>query len=92
MPIIFNKISQHSLPTATAVRIICGNCAGDEMLPVQTNLTSAGACAVCGGHSFVIASRISEALARHIQSNRTKENYEQQNKNTKTIGNLTRVK
>ena len=65
---IFDTISKHSLPRITKTEIICGDCAGDELLPVRTNLTTTGACAVCGGRSFVIASLICEALSRHLKN------------------------
>lgn len=70
---IFDKVSGSSLPRATAAEIICGDCAGDELMPLRTKLTTTGACAVCGGRSFVMAAPLAQALARHITNNRKDE-------------------
>jgi hypothetical protein len=42
----------------TTTMIVCGNCGGDEPLPVKTFLTKAGCCANCGGKSYVLASQL----------------------------------
>jgi Zn finger protein HypA/HybF involved in hydrogenase expression len=44
-----------------ALEIICGNCAGDETVPVKTLLASNRRCATCGGDNYT--------LAAHLQSN-----------------------
>lgn len=63
-----NSISPNALPTITQMRIVCGDCAGEKVLPNKTNLTSDGACADCGGRSFVCATRLGKVLARHLLS------------------------
>ena len=70
---IFDKVSGSSLPRVTPTQIICGDCAGDELLPKRTNLTTTGACAVCGGRSFVTAAPLAAALAQHISNKRKDE-------------------
>lgn len=70
-----NKISSGSLPRTTPTEIICGDCAGDALLPIRTNLTTTGACAVCGGRSFVMASPLARDLAQHLKTIR-QENFE----------------
>lgn len=37
---MFNKISPSSMPRILPIKIICGDCAGDEILPVVTNARS----------------------------------------------------
>lgn len=64
---IFDRISSRSLPQVLPQEIICGNCCGEATLPIRTNITSDGRCAVCGGRSFVPASTVCEALARHLK-------------------------
>lgn len=44
------------MPRVTRTEIVCGDCAGDEMLPVRTHVTLNGECDNCGGRSFVLAS------------------------------------
>jgi hypothetical protein len=89
---IFDRISANSLPRITKTEIVCGDCAGSELLPIRTNLTATGACAACGGRSFVTAAPLAQALSRQIQNTRKEENYEQRNQNGKTTGNLRRIK
>jgi Zn finger protein HypA/HybF involved in hydrogenase expression len=44
------------------VQIICGDCSGNDYLPKKTLLGRDGACAQCGGHSYILASnRVSNA-------------------------------
>lgn len=69
---IFERISAKSLPREIAVEIICGDCSGEEILPIRTKLTSDGLCGVCGGRSFVPASPLCEALAKHLKIKRNK--------------------
>ena len=57
-----------AMPRMTEMKIVCGDCGGDEIKPVETILMSDGFCAGCGGHSFVCAARLSMVLARHLQS------------------------
>lgn len=57
-----------SLPQLTEMRIVCGDCAGDEIAAQETGLMSDGSCANCGGRSFVCAERYSMVLARHLLS------------------------
>lgn len=38
------------------VQIICGDCAGNDYYPKKTFLGRNGACAQCGGHSYILAS------------------------------------
>lgn len=87
---IFEKVSSRSLPRVTHTEIVCGDCCGDDLLPKRTNLTTTGACAVCGGRSFVLASPLAQALAQHLLKNKTKiegkEEYEKFT-NSKTTGN-----
>lgn len=64
----FDTVSSAALPRATPTEIICGDCSGDELLPIRTKLTTTGACAVCGGHSFVLASTLCEVLAQHLKN------------------------
>lgn len=40
------------------VQIICGNCAGEEALPVKTYLDRFGNCSHCGGRSYLLASAV----------------------------------
>lgn len=70
---IFDKISDAALPCILPIEIICGDCCGDARLPIRTNLTSDGRCAVCFGRSFEIASRLCGALAQHLQNSRKEE-------------------
>ncbi len=70
---LFEKVSKQSLPQVTQIQIICGDCAGDELLPGRTNLTADARCAVCGGRSFVMASPLCEALAQHLKKQKLKE-------------------
>lgn len=94
---IFAQISQQSLPVVTPTEIVCGDCAGDELLPIRTKLTGDGRCAVCGGRSYEIASRICEALARHLQKikihtiHTQDKNYEQHDQNDETTANFRRI-
>ncbi|HSB08348.1 MAG TPA: hypothetical protein VLM38_02470 [Blastocatellia bacterium] len=41
---------------AMGVQIICGDCSGQEDLPVKTYLDRLGNCSLCGGRSYVLAS------------------------------------
>lgn len=70
-----NRVSDAALPTELPIQIVCGTCAGNDVLPNKTNLTSDGGCSACGSRSFVLASAICGALAAHLKEER-KENFE----------------
>lgn len=44
-----------AIPTL-GVQIICGDCAGDGLIPYKTYLDHKGNCQQCGGHSYELAS------------------------------------
>lgn len=48
-------------------RIICGDCAGYELVPRQTWVTSRGVCSGCGGSSFVLAGDLCRVLSDLIR-------------------------
>lgn len=58
------------MPMPTRVQIICGNCAGFDLLPRPTRLTKAGVCWDCGGRSYVVATRLCIALSEYLQRER----------------------
>jgi len=55
------------------VQIICGDCAGDGLIPHKTYLTVKGRCDVCGGASFVLASElaINQLFARRVAARKS---------------------
>jgi len=55
------------LPRITLVSIYCLDCAGYELLPKKTFLTSAGRCAKCYGRSYVPASTWAPAIRARLQ-------------------------
>lgn len=57
-----------SVPRMTLTQIVCGDCAGDAVLPKQTFLMADGSCSRCGGRNFVLASTLCGALARHLSN------------------------
>lgn len=59
------SISAVAMPRITRTEIVCGDCAGDELLPVRTRATMTGECDNCGGRSFVLASVLCGRLAFH---------------------------
>lgn len=61
-------ISSDSVPRILRTLIVCGNCAGDGLFPVMTNLTSDGRCDNCGSRSFERASQICGALAKVLKN------------------------
>lgn len=61
-----NSISRESMPRVTDIQIVCGDCGGDSLFPSKTLLTSAGSCSRCAGGNYVLAAKISGALARHL--------------------------
>ena len=63
-------ISSGSMPRVLAAKIICGDCCGNDLLPVKTNLTTAGVCDQCGGCSYEFASRMGDALANYLKAER----------------------
>lgn len=88
---VFETVNGVNLPKTTAIEIICGDCAGDELLPLRTKLRSDGRCAVCGGRSYVPAAKLCNALSQHIQNQREKKeenNYVKELKNSETTGNI----
>ncbi|MCI0487652.1 MAG: hypothetical protein L0229_13755 [Blastocatellia bacterium] len=44
------------------VQIICGDCSGDNAMPVKTFLNRSGNCDRCGGRSYVLASELALRL------------------------------
>src|SRR5882724_7658920 len=56
------RVSSYAMPRMTSVQIVCGDCAGEEILPRRTVLTAAGRCAKCGGRSYELAARVCAAL------------------------------
>jgi hypothetical protein len=40
----------------TGIQIICGDCSGEQDLPIKTYLDRFGNCSQCGGHSYILAS------------------------------------
>jgi hypothetical protein len=40
----------------TGIQIICGDCSGEDDLPIKTYLDTFGNCSQCGGHSYILAS------------------------------------
>ena len=44
------------------VQIICGDCSGDNNIPVKTYLNRSGNCDRCGGRSYVLASELALRL------------------------------
>lgn len=88
---VFEKSNVINLPVATEIEIVCGDCAGEEVLPRRTNLRSDGRCAVCGGRSFVSAAKLCTALSQHIQNQKEKKEetiYEKSFENSETTGNI----
>lgn len=47
------------------VQIVCGDCMGDDILPVRTFLTIYERCSRCGGNSYVIASHLAATMRQH---------------------------
>lgn len=45
------------------VQIICGNCSGEDKLPVKTYLDRFGSCSQCGGRSYLLASALAANAA-----------------------------
>jgi hypothetical protein len=90
---LFEKISSRSMPRITQTEIVCGDCAGDELLPIRTKLTSANLCAECGGRNYEFASVLVPALAQHLRKEKLQElnNYGTQNQNSKTTGNCIEI-
>ena len=51
------QLSEPRAPLATmGVQIICGDCSGENEIPIKTYLNRSGNCDHCGGHSFILAS------------------------------------
>ena len=69
----FAQLSEPRTPLATlGVQIVCGDCSGENKIPVKTYLNRSGNCDQCGGHSFILASELAlhvlQARAAHMQS------------------------
>lgn len=60
------KLQRSSVPRITHTQIICGDCAGDDLLPSKTLLLADDTCSRCGGSNYVLASTLCSALALHI--------------------------
>ncbi|HXG93520.1 MAG TPA: hypothetical protein VNN73_14320 [Blastocatellia bacterium] len=45
-------------PVTVGVQIICGDCAGDSIIPVKTYIDRFGNCSQCGGRSYLLASSL----------------------------------
>jgi hypothetical protein len=73
MPFL-NRLTRHAVPALTPTEIICGDCAGDDLLPRRTKLTVEGSCAKCGGRSYALASLVGVALACYLRNNNTEIN------------------
>ena len=53
----FAQLIEQRTPLATmGIQIICGDCSGDDEIPVKTYLNRAGSCDQCGGGSYLLAS------------------------------------
>ena len=52
-----NQLAEFRTSLATmGVQIICGDCSGQNEIPVKTYLNRSGSCDQCGGFSYVLAS------------------------------------
>jgi hypothetical protein len=51
----------------TTIQIVCGDCMGDALFPRKTFLTTEGTCSRCAGGNYVLASKLSGALVRHMK-------------------------
>jgi hypothetical protein len=49
-------IEARSRLVAMGIQIICGDCSGEDDLPIKTYLDMFGNCSQCGGHSYILAS------------------------------------
>ena len=49
-------IGARSELVTTGIQIICGDCSGEDDMPVKTYLDMLGNCSQCGGHSYILAS------------------------------------
>lgn len=59
------------LARVTSTRIVCGDCAGDEVAPRQTLLRSDHSCAECGGHNYALAAPLAiprSAVLREVRA------------------------
>lgn len=54
------------MPRLTRTEIVCGDCAGLDLLPVRTLKTANDECASCGGRSFELASKVCAKLADYL--------------------------
>jgi hypothetical protein len=58
-------VSRQAMPHVTTTQIVCGDCAGDDLLPLRTLLTNEGKCSRCGGSSFVLAPCLNDKGSSH---------------------------
>lgn len=55
----FARLVEQRTPLATmGVQIICGDCSGEDEIPIKTYLNRAGSCDRCGGESYILASDV----------------------------------
>jgi hypothetical protein len=64
------RISKDAMPVATRMQIICGDCAGFEILPRPTLLAKDGTWFDCGGRNYVAATRLCIVLSEYLQRER----------------------
>ena len=55
------------------VQIICGDCCGENELPIKTYLNRYGNCSECGGNSYLLASAVAmnNLFARSVRMRET---------------------
>lgn len=46
----------HSELVYTGIQIICGDCSGENDIPIKTYIDRLGNCSQCGGRSYILAS------------------------------------
>jgi hypothetical protein len=46
------------------VQIICGDCSGEDVLPIKTYMDRRGRCETCGSKSYILASRRGSEMNR----------------------------
>ncbi len=62
-----DRLTGDTLPYITVTAIYCLDCAGDELLPLKTFLTSNGRCNKCFGRSYLLATACAPAIKRELQ-------------------------
>jgi hypothetical protein len=48
-------IESRAIVPTVGVQIICGDCAGDGLIPRKTYVDASGKCSECGGKSYILA-------------------------------------